>query len=130
MAAWLVTEDPQQLIRVDTIAHVNPVAVFPDNDTTTAWEVSPARRFRAAHHVEIIVSTLAGEQVRALSCPGYVGWDAVAQLVYVLADLCGKYDAASQPVFVYGPRGKNARWTGQLWDVTQELPEPDTLPYW
>lgn len=129
MAAWLVTEDPQQLIRVDTITHVNPLAVFKEGDES-AWTAPPASRFRAADHVQIILSTVGGAQINALSCPGYAAWDAVAQLVHLLAELADKYDDTSQPVFVYGPRGSRARWNGMLWTVSEEIPKPDYLPYW
>ncbi|MEV0993395.1 hypothetical protein [Nonomuraea sp. NPDC050202] len=129
MAAWLVTEDPDQFVRVDTIAHVNPLAVFPEGDPRQ-WETPPKSRFRAADHAQIIVSTVGGQQFCALSCPGYAAWDAVTQLLYVLADLCGKHDLASGPVFVYGPRGSRARWSGDLWQVSKQLPKADYPPSW
>lgn len=129
MAAWLVTEDPQQFIRVDSIVHVNPLAVFREDDPAQ-HEAPPAARLRAADHVQIIVSTTAGAQVRALSCPGWAAMDAAAQLVFLLADLAGKYDKASSPVFVYGPRGSRARWDGTLWKVSEQIPAPDYLPSW
>lgn len=129
MAAWLVTEDPQQLIRVDTITHVNPLAVFKEGDES-AWTAPPKSRFYAADHVQIIVSTVGGAQINALSCPGYTAWDAVAQLMYLLAELAKTHDDTTQPVFVYGPRGSRARWTGMLWTVADEIPTPDYMPSW
>ncbi|GAA1749272.1 hypothetical protein [Nonomuraea bangladeshensis] len=129
MAAWLVTEDPQQLIRVDSIVHVYPLPVFAEGDPV-ANEVPPRQRLEASHHVQIIVSTSAGQQVRALSCPGWAAWEATAQLIVLLAELARKHDAGSPPVFVYGPRGSRAHWNGKLWAVEPRIPEPDWMPSW
>ncbi|WP_433516498.1 hypothetical protein ACQP2T_13555 [Nonomuraea sp. CA-143628] len=129
MAAWLVTEDPQQFIRVDAIVNVNPLPIFKDDDELQ-WNHEPWRRFRAADHVQIIVGTQAGQQVRVLSCPGYAADGAIAELLYVLADLAGKYEAASQPMFVYGPRGSDARWDRGVWTVSEQIPRPDWPPRW
>jgi hypothetical protein len=128
MTAWLVTEDPQRLIRTDDIVSVNPVPVFPeDNDS---WhELSPAKRYTAADHVQIVVGTKAGEEVRALSCPGYAAWPAVYGLVATIAQL-SSHGPAAPPVFIYGPRGSRARWDRQLWRIEDDIPKPDYLPHW
>ncbi|MEU8364905.1 hypothetical protein AB0C27_53720 [Nonomuraea sp. NPDC048882] len=128
MAAWLVTEDPQQLIRIDSIVSVNPVPMFPEGDES--WrEPHPSQRYTAADHVQIVVGTQASQEVRALSCPGYAAWPAVYALVATLAEL-SKHDPASAPVFVYGPRGSQARWDRELWTIDSDIPKPDYLPRW
>ncbi|MGI5287991.1 hypothetical protein ACQEVF_32265 [Nonomuraea polychroma] len=126
MAAWLVTEDPQQLIRLDTIVSINPIPVFPEG---VDWqERQPWKRWDVAHHIEITVGTMSGQQVCAVSCPAYYAWATATQLLCIRDEYAPKYAHSPDPVFVWGQRGKNARWAGQVWTIGPQMPEPDWPP--
>jgi hypothetical protein len=126
MVAWLVTEDPQQLIRMDAIVSINPIPIFPDGED---WrDRPPHRRWDAAHHVEITVGTITGQQVCAVSCPAYYAWQAAAQLLCIRDEYALKHANTHDPVFVWGQRGKQARWAGQVWEIGEQIPAPDWPP--
>jgi hypothetical protein len=124
MAAWLVTEDPQQLVRVDSIT---TVAAVPVNDRgDPAWhEVHPAKRFSRSNHAKIMVGTSGGDRMCALTCPSHAAAEILAELMAVLGELA----STGRPGFVHGPRGGSWPWRPtQVWQVASEIPEPDVSP--
>lgn len=126
MAAWLVTEDPQQLIRLDAIVSINPIPVFPEGEN---WqEHQPWKRWEFAHHIEITVGTQSGQQACAVSCPAYYAWPAAVQLLCLRDEYAIKYANTLEPVFVWGQRGKNAQWAGEVWSVGSQVPAADWPP--
>lgn len=119
MAAWLVTEDPQTLIRLDSIVSLAAVPVNDTNDPKWANK-HPGSRIVEARQAQIMVGTLAGQMVCALTCPGAEAQAVRDQLMTVIVEQSGK----SKTVYVYGPQREWPR-DAFVWSVGDEIPEPD-----
>ncbi|MER7505609.1 hypothetical protein AB0L05_40605 [Nonomuraea pusilla] len=119
-----MTEEPQQLVRLDSIVSV---AAVPLNDRDLPdWDKIPPRpRLFKARRARIMVGTQTGALVCALTCPGSSAQAAVSQLISLIAS--PPTPGHGRPAYVHGPRRS---WPGdyRIWRVESDLPDPDLPP--